>query len=89
MKYQKSSHSTYDLRYNLVWITKYRKASLTEDIQKRLEIILNQTCDKIWVIILKLWFEKDHVHMYIKIPSNKSISESVWYIKWKSSYILN
>jgi len=46
-KYQKSSHSTYDLRYNLVWITKYRKASLTEDIQKRLEIILNQTCDKI------------------------------------------
>jgi len=88
VKYQKSSHVTYDIRYHLVWITKYRKSVLTEEIQEKLKIILERTCDKIWVVILKLWFEVDHVHMYIRIPLNKSISESVWYIKWKSSYIL-
>lgn len=88
MKYQKSSHTTYDVRYHLVWITKYRRKVLTEEIQKRLQKILEQTCEKIWVVIIKLWFEEDHVHLYIRIPLNKSISESVWYIKWKSAYIL-
>jgi len=47
MKYQKSSHTTYDVRYHLVWITKYRRKVLTEEIQKRLQKILEQTCEKI------------------------------------------
>ena len=88
MKYQKSSHVTYDVRYHLVWITKYRKKVLTEEIQERLREILEKSCEKLWVVILKVWFEEDHVHMYIRIPLNKSISETVWYIKWKSSYIM-
>ncbi len=88
MKYQKSSHVTYDNRYHLVWITKYRKEILTKEIQEKLREILETSCEKIWVKILKLWFEKDHVHMYIRIPLTKSVSQVVWYIKWKSSYIL-
>ena len=27
--YRKTSHSTYDLKHHLVWITKYRKKVLT------------------------------------------------------------
>ena len=38
-KYRKGSHTTYDSRYDLVWITKYRNPCLTEELQKRLEII--------------------------------------------------
>ncbi|MGE4443932.1 MAG: IS200/IS605 family transposase [Candidatus Altimarinota bacterium] len=87
MKYQKSSHTTYDVRYHLVWITKYRKSVLTEEIQEELRKILNITCEKLGVIIIKLGFESDHVHMYIRIPLNKSISETVGYIKGKSSYV--
>ena len=88
MKYQKSSHVTYDVRYHLVWITKYRQKVLIEDIQKSLDKVLKDTCDKIWVVIIKVWYEVDHIHMYIRIPLNKWISEVVWYIKWKSSYIM-
>jgi len=88
MKYQKSSHVTYDVRYHLVWITKYRKPVLSLSMQERLWEILAQTCEKIGVVILSLWFEKDHVHMYVRLPITKSITSVVWYIKWKSSYIM-
>ncbi|CAB1245364.1 protein of unknown function [Ruminococcaceae bacterium BL-6] len=33
--YRKSAHSTYDIKYHLVWITKYRKAVLTGKIAQR------------------------------------------------------
>ena len=67
MKYQKSSHATYDVRYYVVWITKYRNPFITKKIQERLEIIIRWICKKIWVIIIKIWFEEDHVHMYCRI----------------------
>jgi putative transposase len=88
MKYQKSSHATYDLRYHIVWITKYRQPVLNEEIINRLKVIIPITCEKIWVIILKIWFEVDHVHMYIRMQPTKSISSIIWYIKWKSAYII-
>lgn len=88
MKYQKSSHVTYDVRYHLVWITKYRKPVLSLSMQERLKEILIQTCEFAGVVILTIWFEKDHVHMYIRMPITKSITSVVWYIKWKSSYIM-
>ena len=88
MKYQKSSHATYDVRYHLVWITKYRKHVLSLSMQERLKEILTQSCEKIGVVILSLWFEEDHVHMYVRLPITKSITSVVWYIKWKSSYII-
>ena len=85
MKYQKSSHSTYDVRYHIVWITKYRNPILSKELQIRLDFVIRQICKKIWVVILNLWFEEDHVHMYCRIPPTKPISATVWYIKWSSS----
>ena len=88
MKYQKSSHATYDLRYHIVWITKYRRPVLNKEIISRLEEIIPITCKDIWVVILKMWFEEDHVHMYIRMQPTKSISSVIWHIKWKSAYII-
>lgn len=88
MKYQKSSHATYDHRYHVVWITKYRKPVLNEEIIERLKVIIPVTCQRIGVIILKMWFEEDHVHMYIRMKPTMAISETVGAIKWKSSYII-
>lgn len=88
MKYQKSSHATYDVRYHVVWITKYRNPVLTEEMQKRLDFLIRKISEKIWVVIIKLWFEEDHVHMYCRIPLTKPISTVIWHIKWSSSYAI-
>jgi len=85
MKYQKSSHTTYDVRYHVVWITKYRNPVLTEEMQERLDFLIRKISEKVWVVILKLWFEEDHVHMYCRIPLTKPISKIVWHIKWSST----
>jgi len=57
MKYQKSSHATYAVIYHVVWITKYRNPVLTLDMQKRLDFLIHKISEKIWVVIMKLWFE--------------------------------
>ena len=88
MKYQKSSHATYDARYHIVWITKYRNPVLTKEMQERLGFVLEHICEKIWVVILKLWFEEDHVHMYARLPITKPVSSVIWYMKWASSNAL-
>ncbi|MCP2240333.1 REP element-mobilizing transposase RayT [Thermoanaerobacterium thermosaccharolyticum] len=36
--YRKSSHATYDLKYHIVWITKYRKPVLVGRMAKEQEI---------------------------------------------------
>lgn len=85
MKYQKSSHATYDVRYHVVWITKYRNPVLTREMQERLNFLIHKISEKIWVVIIKLWFEEDHVHMYCRIPLTKPISTVIWHIKWAST----
>ena len=87
-KYRKSSHATYDCRYHLVWITKYRNKCLTEKMQKRLEKILRWICKEWYINILSIWMEEDHVHMYISIPLSKPIPQVVQVLKWRSSRFL-
>ena len=83
--YRKSSHTTYDLKYHLVWITKYRYKVLTGDIQKRCREILVQVCDTEDVRILSGVVSKDHVHMHIEYPPKLSISDLVKRLKVRSS----
>ena len=42
--YRKSSHTTYDLKYHLVWITKYRKRVLTGEVAKRVRELIREIC---------------------------------------------
>jgi len=47
MKYQKSSHATYDVRYHVVWVTKYRNPVLTKEMQKRLDFLIRKIGEKV------------------------------------------
>jgi putative transposase len=84
-KYRKGSHTTYDCRYHLVWITKYRRPCLNKKMQKKLEILLKWICKWLFVKILSIWMEEDHVHMYISIPLSLPIPKVVQRLKWWSS----
>lgn len=42
--YRKTSHPVYDIKYHLVWITKYRKPMLTEPIATRLRELIREIC---------------------------------------------
>ena len=39
-EYRKGSHRVFDIKYQIVWITKYRKAVLRGEIGKRLRELI-------------------------------------------------
>ena len=73
MKYRVSSHNKQDCRYHIVWITKYRRRCLSSMMQARLSDILHGIANELYVDVIKIWMEEDHVHMYVNIPVSQYI----------------
>lgn len=86
--YRKTSHTTYDCKYHIVWITKYRKKVMMGIIAERVRELLRGICKEHDVEILKGHVSKDHVHLFVSVPPHLAISKLVQYLKGKSSYKL-
>jgi len=83
--YRRSSHTVYDLKYHLVWITKYRKPVLLGPIATRLRELIREICKSKDVEILKGHISRDHVHIFVSVPPHHSVSDLLKLIKGKSS----
>ena len=59
--YRKGSHSVYDLKVHIVWITKYRKPVLFGDVAVRLRDLIREICRTMEVDILKGHVSKDRL----------------------------
>ncbi len=86
--YRKTSHRTYDCKYHIVWITKYRKKVLGGEVGKRVRELVREICRRNDVEILKGHVSKDHVNLFVSVPPHLAISKLVQYLKGKSSYKL-
>jgi putative transposase len=84
-EYRKTSHATFDLKYHLVWITKYRKPVFVGKVALRVRELIRLVCKKNNVEILAGHVSKDHVHLLVSAPPNLSVSKLVQYIKGYSS----
>ena len=85
MSYRKSAHATYDLKYHLVWITKYRKPVLRGEVGLRVRELIRQTCATLEVEIIKGHVAVDHVHLLVSVPPQVSVSKLMKRIKGRSS----
>ena len=83
--YRKTSHSIYDLKYHLVWITKYRKPVIFGDVAIRLRELIREICKSLDIEIIKGHVSKDHVHLFVSVPPQLSISKVLGRIKGKTS----
>jgi putative transposase len=83
--YRKSSHTVFDLKYHLVWTTKYKKPILTGKLGVRVRDLIREICDTNSVQILKGHISKDHIHLFISMPPQISVSKIAQYIKGKTS----
>ena len=86
--YQHGAHSVFSIHLHLVWITKYRKPVLVGDIAAKTREILRQVCASQDVEIMRGHIARDHVHMFVSIPPQVTISRLVQKMKGKSSYTL-
>ena len=83
--YRKSSHTVYDLKYHLVWITKYRKPVLRGEIAERVRELIREICKTKDVEIIKGHISNDHVHIFVSVPPHISVSQLMQAIKGKTS----
>ena len=84
-KYRYGSHSRYDLKIHLVFVTKYRKKVLTGEIAKRARKLIREICLANDIQIVKGHISKDHVHLLLSYPPRLSVSKIAQYVKGKSS----
>ena len=83
--YRKGSHSIYDLKYHMIWCTKYRYRILTGDVATRFRELTREVCSANYVDIVSGSISPDHVHMLLSIPPSISVSKMMQYIKGKTS----
>jgi putative transposase len=83
--YRKASHSVYDLKYHIVWITKYRKSVLFGNVGIRVRELIREICKTMDVDIIKGHVSKDHVHLFVSISPYHSVSQIMGRIKGKTS----
>jgi putative transposase len=83
--YRKSSHTVYDIKYHIVWITKYRKPVVRGEIAERLRDLIREICKAKDIEILKGHVSRDHVHVFLSVPPHLSVSQLVQSLKGKTS----
>ena len=85
MSYKRGSHTTYDLKYHIIWCTKYRYRILTGDVANRVRELIREVCKANYVDILSGSMSPDHIHLLVSVPPNISLSKVMQYVKGKSS----
>ena len=82
----KLSHCTYNTKYHIVWIPKYRKpVMISTAIQTRVKELLSGIAERYDMEVDTMEVEPDHVHLFILIPPTRSVTEAVNLLKGISS----
>ena len=79
------SHTTWECKYHVVFISKYRKKGLYDQLRKNLGPVLKTLVAQKECQIEEGYLLSDHVHMLIDIPPKYSVAQVVGYIKGKSA----
>jgi putative transposase len=87
-EYRKGAHTVYDIKYHLVWVTKYRYQVLRGEIAERVRDIIREVCLSHEIRIIKGHVSPDHIHLFVSAPPRLSVSKIMQYIKGKSSHRL-
>ena len=79
------NHATWECKYHVVFIPKYRKKAIFGVIKRRLGEVFHELARRRESKIEEGHLMPDHVHMLISIPPKYSVAEVIGFIKGKSS----
>lgn len=86
MKYErKSSHTIFDHKQHICFVTKYRYQVLLGPVATRLRELVRQVCKEHNVEIIQGHVRPEHVHLVISRPPELSESTLMQYIKGKTA----
>ena len=79
------NHATWECKYHVVFIPKYRKKAIFGVIKKRLGDVFHELARRRESKIEEGHLMPDHVHMLISILPKYSVAEVIGFMKGKSS----
>ena len=82
------SHTKWECKYHIVFAPKYRRQIVYGNIREDVGRILGILCKRKGVEIIEAECCIDHIHMFVRIPPNLSISSFMGYLKGKSSLMI-
>ena len=84
-EYGTLNHTTWDCKYHVVFIPKYRRKVLYQELRKALGEVFRQLAAQKEAKVEEGHLLLDHVHMLLSIPPKYSVSSVVGCIKGKSA----
>ena len=81
--WRSSAHVTWDCKYHLVIVPKYRRKVLYGRFRRHLGRVLRRLCPQKGIELLEGHAMPDHIHMVVSIPPRYSVSMVVGYLKGK------
>ena len=85
---KRTSHAVYDLKYHFVWVPKYRKMILREEIAKRVEEVFGEIAEAYEFEIERMAVVGDHVHIFLSAPPKYAPGEIVRILKSRSAKVV-
>ena len=82
---ERLSHTMWDCKYHLVWIPKYRRKLLYDQLRRHLGTIFKELSVQRECRVEEGHLMGDHVHMLLSIPPKYSVAQVVGFIKGKSA----
>src|SRR5580658_4347053 len=86
--YRHSAHAVFDLKYHVIWCTKYRYKILRGRVAERARDLIRQICQARDVVIVRGAVSPDHIHLLLSAPPVLSPAKMVQYVKGRSSRLL-
>ncbi len=81
MGVRRTKHAVYDLKYHLVWIPKYRKNILSEEVSGYLKEVFQRIAEEYELRIDTMEIMEDHVHIFVEAPPRYSPAQVVQVMK--------
>ena len=86
--YNKGFRSVYKLSAHIVFVTKYRKKAINQEILERLNVIFKETLDKWGCQLSDFNGESDHCHLLIEFKPDVQLSKLIANLKTVSSRLI-
>ena len=86
--YRKGSHTVYSLQYHFVFIPKYRKRVLRDQVAHRTRELIREIWRSHDIEIVRGHIRPDHVHLLLSVPPTLAPSRVMQAVKGKTSHHL-
>lgn len=83
--YQSLSHSSWNCKYHVIFVPKYRKKTIYGKLREQLGPIFHELARQKECKIVEGKLVLDHVHMCIEIPPKYAVASIIGFLKGKSA----